>query len=367
MTHAPGRKPMPRQNLKRLALRICEFEQRYNPHPDSVEHSAMVQMAALRRVTLEQEKDLATNWTNTCNETSFQDLVISMIALQFRVAMGMKFSGDDWLDIMHDAVVKALTTISRMKVYDHGGLESSISLAVIEAQRRHLTRMSRSLNGPNRPAKTRAAAHLSRLDIDAADARDIHNIAMRSGISHSDIVQMQGWLVTEDTDILPDVSDNGSCLAQIENSLDIDRVRAMIPRALDARSADIIQKRYLADPVHDRSALAEKWDLTETRIGQLERAACADLRKAIEEHPIQNGLEFKALPKSIEAPILRTVLKPRHEQADTTDAAYLNEIAPPRRTREEMEAALDRMRTRSKARGRAFSMEHFASFQGGQY
>ena len=58
MTHSPGRKPMPRQNLKRLALKICQFKQRYNPHHDSAEHSAMAQMASLRRMPIELEKNL---------------------------------------------------------------------------------------------------------------------------------------------------------------------------------------------------------------------------------------------------------------------------------------------------------------------
>lgn len=358
---------MPRQNLKRLAQRIGEFSDKYQPQDASVEKDAIIQMAALRRLTIEQEEEMANNWIKTRDEKVFQDLITSMLSLQFRVVMGMKFSGDDWLDILHDAVVSALSAVSKMKTYDRGAIESSISLAVIEAQRRHLTRMGRGLNGPNRPAKTRAAAHLSTLASDLADDRDLHNIAMRSGISLEDLGQMQDWLAAEDTNETPQASDQGDSVAEIEVSLDIEQIRGIVPLALDTRSADIIQMRFLSEPQAERSDLAEKWDITETRVGQLERAACADLRRYLEgATDLVDKIPAKAATP-IEVPAARTVLKPAPERPAPEPTVCYDEIEPQRRTHADMESALERMRARSKARGSAFSVEHFASFHSGQY
>lgn len=281
---------MPRQIRGKLESILAKFEARFSFERASAEAAALVQMSGLQRLSIRDEVVLAQRWLDEGDEEALEGLVLSYLPLLFRICVKDRNFGDDYLDVLHDAVVEMLGILHRMDEFDVDRFSSNVGFRVLESRVRRIAKMARPMSGPSGVLKVRCITHLARHDLDLVDDWDVRRAAIRSGLPKEDIEMLLDW-ITPDEPIDPD-SLRSDCdeVSNVLASSDIEKVRTALVEALDERARDILICRYLNEDPLDAVELGKKWDITDARVRQIEREGLADLRAYLEGRPTSRAI-----------------------------------------------------------------------------
>lgn len=282
---AATRRPLARQKRGHLDRLLAQFKSAVTLKPGSAERDCIDRIAALKPLSIEQDILNAAEWLLEGDLEARQALLLSHIPRIFRILIKESTFGEDWMDVLNDAICDAIAAVDNMEVYDYKSFSTNVGLSVVHRRTFRALNFHRAVAGPRSQGVRSLSARILSFDLDAFREGEVSNVDIdrlgRDPLPRDNFERMRTFFSQVDTSEFPDDGDAGE-LDLVEAKIDAEKIQNMLERALDNRARDIIVRRYMSDDREEASSIAEDWSITPERVRQIERQSLLDLKAYLE-------------------------------------------------------------------------------------
>jgi len=260
------------------------------------------QISRIPVLTREREQELATRFHEEGDLAAARDLVLSHLRFVVHVARGYGGYGLPLADIVQEGNVGLMKAVKR---FDPAMGVRLVSFAVhwIRAEiHEYVLRNWRLVKVATTKAQRKLFFNLRRMKKNLAwlTHEETQAVARDLGVRPEEVTEMEQRLSSRDLsfDPVPDLDDDdeghgpaaylpapdadpAELVAEAEAEADTSQHLAHAIEALDARSRDIVQRRWVDDRKATLHDLADEYGVSAERIRQIESAALKKLRGAL--------------------------------------------------------------------------------------
>jgi len=252
---------------------------------DATTTRELSRLARLKALNRQVERTMLEEWRVSRCETLRDQILVSVLAVQFRYILKKKNVGGAILDILHAAHIEVASSLLNMAERDTVHVRARIVFAVVRARTDHILRMSRPVRYGNRFRQRSAMAVMA--DLSLPDVRDglvpVSSIRKHGQVpsAEHDLVEAMSFIATSD-----DRSQCGLMSQSHEDTslsrFDMKHLLSGIFNCLDRRARRIVVGRWLSGEDMSCEDLGLELGVSRERVGQIQKDSLRMLRYHME-------------------------------------------------------------------------------------
>lgn len=262
-------------------------------------------VGALPMLTFEQEQSLSRRFLDDGDLEAARELVISHLRFVVRVARGYKGYGLSQGDLIQEGNIGLMKAVKRFDP-DVGVRLVSFAVHWVRAEMHEfIIRNWRIVKVATTKAQRKLFFNLrsQKKRLGWLNAEEVAAVAHDLNVTPSDVLLMEQRLNAQDSPFENEYEDNDELVApanflsdfrfepsrQLESLERLSNESKTLSQALDkldARSRDIVEKRWLIEPKTTLEELAKKYTVSAERIRQIEQRAFSLLREDFSRTPL---------------------------------------------------------------------------------